>query len=243
MREFRRDDQVERPEPTDEPEAAYGAPVTGPDRPEIVRRHGSEIELPEGPDEGPIGGPASWARDAMDRAFSPHAIDHRHPVLVDHPELPERPPQHYDRPTIRHGDGWVDPPLFGADGPCREDVHQGELGDCWALSAMGAVAGHRPEAVTELVHEDADGFEVRLHHVRRDEGTGDWIPTGHRIELRVTREVPHLGEEPDKQVGASVADPKSCGRASWKRHWQEWTARGRSSVIGLSSMRPVGTRG
>jgi len=37
------------------------------------------------------------------------------------------------------------PVLFGPNGPSNRDPHQGEVGDCWFISAMGMAAKHAPQ--------------------------------------------------------------------------------------------------
>lgn len=73
--------------------------------------------------------------------------------------------------------------LFGRPGEEREprldDIAQGSLGDCWALTGLGAVAHSNPEAIADAITDNGDGtYTVRLyefvngervvHHVRVD---------------------------------------------------------------------------
>jgi hypothetical protein len=49
-------------------------------------------------------------------------------------------------------------PLFGPDGkPVVSDVNQGNEGDCWFLSGLGAVAMKDPSLIERNVHQNANG--------------------------------------------------------------------------------------
>lgn len=131
--------------------------------------------------------------------------DARPEVRVDRPELPPDRGVHYgtDR-TLRDGVP-VRPEVF--DGPpTREQAVQGVLGDCGVIAALGAVAGHRPDAITDLIEPRADGSHlVRLHEVR-PAGPGSWQPTGQRIELLVEPDRPVLDVEPDRAAFANTRE-------------------------------------
>jgi hypothetical protein len=59
-------------------------------------------------------------------------------------------------------------PIPCFDGPpTREQTVQGQLGDCGVIATIGAIAGHRPEAIRDCVRPNDDGsYEVRLHETR-----------------------------------------------------------------------------
>ncbi len=59
----------------------------------------------------------------------------------------------------------VSGPLFLATrAPSPDDVYQGDLDDCGLLAMVSSLAAARPEAISEIMSERADGsFDVRLH--------------------------------------------------------------------------------
>lgn len=64
-------------------------------------------------------------------------------------------------------------PLFPSGGPGPEDIRQGQLGDCYFLSTLGAAASIRPERVRQLVADLGDGtYGV---HFRNADGTDAFV--------------------------------------------------------------------
>ncbi len=54
-------------------------------------------------------------------------------------------------------------PLFSSAGPSRDDINQGQTGDCWYLATLSAVAGVNPEAIRQMVTDLGDGtYAVRF---------------------------------------------------------------------------------
>ncbi|MCE9565315.1 MAG: hypothetical protein K8U57_25050 [Planctomycetes bacterium] len=54
-------------------------------------------------------------------------------------------------------------PLFATGGPSYADIRQGNIGDCWLLSGLGAIATDNPTAIRRNVVDFGDGsFGVRL---------------------------------------------------------------------------------
>lgn len=89
--------------------------------------------------------------------------------------------------------------------PAREQTHQGRLSDCGIISTMGAVAGHRPEVISDCVRENGDGtYEVTLHQTKRSH-YGDWSrfePTGAVTVLTITPDLPVASDSPDQPAYA-----------------------------------------
>ncbi|MFE2527282.1 C2 family cysteine protease [Streptomyces sp. NPDC059382] len=115
-----------------------------------------------------------------------------------------------------------DSPLDGSDGkriplfdgpPTREQTKQGSLNDCGVIATMGAVAGHRPEAIPDRIRANGDGtYEVTLHQTKKT-FDGDWShfePTGEFTVLTVTPELPVLYASPEQPAYA-----KPEGGAAW----------------------------
>ena len=54
--------------------------------------------------------------------------------------------------------------LFGSGGPAYTDVQQGALGDCYFLSALGAIARSSPTAIENMIIPNGDGtYTVRFY--------------------------------------------------------------------------------
>jgi hypothetical protein len=54
-------------------------------------------------------------------------------------------------------------PLFGNGGPMPQDIHQGQVGDCYFLAGLSAVAKVSPNYITQSVAEMGDGtFAIRM---------------------------------------------------------------------------------
>lgn len=113
----------------------------------------------------------------------------------------------YDRCLVRDQENPV--PLF--DGPpSRSDVRQGQVGDCGVIATIGAVAGHRPDAIRNAIKQVGDGqYEVTLHKVTPATRTDPIArPTGDKVTYRLNDELPVNLEEPDAPPAGAV--PERC---------------------------------
>jgi Ca2+-binding RTX toxin-like protein len=55
-------------------------------------------------------------------------------------------------------------PLFASDGPSMDDVFQGEIGDCYFVASLSAIAKARPEIIKKMVVDLGDGtYAVRFY--------------------------------------------------------------------------------
>jgi hypothetical protein len=138
------------------------------------------------------------------------------------------------RPPDRYGD-----PLTGPDGtrtPCfdgpprREQTRQGWAGDCGIIAALGSVAAHRPEDITDRIRPQDDGaYEVILSETLRFGGVTE--PTGRDVKLSVTPELPVHDEDPDAPACAQTQDGAAWGAIMEKAFAgvdQTWTAERRA---------------
>ncbi|MCN9241344.1 C2 family cysteine protease [Streptomyces sp. RY43-2] len=131
--------------------------------------------------------------------------------LVDKPEfqVPERllPPDRYGTPLDRP-DG-TRTPLFNGP-PKREQTRQGALGDCGIIATLGAVAGHRPQDISNAIRENEDGtYEVHFHGAK-SVGIGRYEPTGDSIRLTVTPDLPVYDEFPGMPVFADSVSTETA---------------------------------
>src|SRR4051812_41864170 len=54
-------------------------------------------------------------------------------------------------------------PLFGRGGPMKDDIRQGQLGDCYFLAGLSAVAKTSPNYITQSVADMGDGtYAIRM---------------------------------------------------------------------------------
>lgn len=171
-------------------------------------------EVPDAPDE--LGASARRAPDRSDtwlnldnesdekllsflgleRADKPHEVKPPQADAGYYPNIPRTTPERLN--TV---------PVF--DGPPRrEQIAQGQVGDCGVLSTLGAVAGHRPDTIKNLIKQTGDGkYEVTLHDVTpATQADPVARPTGDTTTYRVNDEVP-VGTGDRKPIGVK---PDTC---------------------------------
>ncbi len=151
-------------------------------------------EITTAPETTATQGPSGEVRVTADRVTLPAEDGNEHgpvygPALGDHTGQP--------------------PPLF--DGPPkREDVEQGELGDCGIITVIGSVAGHLPDTIARMFHPNPDGsVDVLLHEtgVLSNRVT----PTGRQLRVTVFPDVPLHA---DSNGRSAYADQSEVG-TSW----------------------------
>jgi hypothetical protein len=87
------------------------------------------------------------------------------PTELNAQDLPD-PTLDWDANGNYTADGFSDfgdLPLFNANGPTMDDIHQGRIGDCYFLSTLAAVAGTNPAWLRQSIVNFGDGtFGVRF---------------------------------------------------------------------------------
>jgi hypothetical protein len=74
--------------------------------------------------------------------------------------------------------------LFGPNGPSQNDIAQGWLGDCYFMSALGAVARQAPQAIENMFINNGDGtYTVRFFEL--DQSNGTWHPDYVTVNLQL----------------------------------------------------------
>ncbi|MEU8309392.1 C2 family cysteine protease [Actinomadura sp. NPDC048955] len=149
--------------------------------------------------------------------------------LVDRPDFqdPEQDPRYtpdrYGTPLDR--DDGTRTPLFKGT-PKREQAEQGGLGDCGIVATLGAVAGHRPEAIRACVSETGDGnYQVRLHEAKYSAARQRYEPTGASITLTLTPDLPVLDAAPGMPAFAPIMENTAWAPvlekavAGWDQTW------------------------
>jgi len=104
--------------------------------------------------------------------------------------------------------GWTsttDKPLFGPDGkPVVGDVNQGNEGDCWFLSGLGAVAMKNPQLIQQNIHQNDNGTY-----------TVTFYQDGKPVQVTVTDSVPGGSQYGD------YAHPGTGDDAKWVQIYEK----------------------
>ncbi|MGH3381167.1 MAG: hypothetical protein ACRDP6_41185, partial [Actinoallomurus sp.] len=153
--------------------------------------------------------PAAVTRPAPPGALDPPPAVPDPVARVERPGLPgartvpDLAPDRYGTP-LQRADG-TRTPLFTGE-PTREQTELGALGDHALISVFGGVAGHRPELIRDVVRETGDGdYEVRLHETTYSPRGHRTDPTGRRVSLTVTPDLPVFADAPERPAFAAVA--------------------------------------
>ncbi|MFE7759908.1 C2 family cysteine protease [Streptomyces sp. NPDC057438] len=220
-------DSAPEPHPVDSEVPAEPAVVEQPSRTDATQAALSEAPDPfeaEEPDDTAEGGFLDWAHDVFSHVGKPADVPVPKEATIDRPDfnnvdLPGMGPLiEYGTPLDRPDGTRL--PLF--DGPpAREQTQQGMLDDCGVIATMGAVAGHRPELISQCVRENDDGtYAVTLHQTKHS-FDGDWRhfhPTGAVTHLTVTADLPVEAGFQERPVyatsgGSNVAWPSVLEKA------------------------------
>jgi hypothetical protein len=96
-------------------------------------------------------------------------------------------------------------PLFGPNGqPVVSDVNQGNEGDCWFLSGLGAVAMKDPSLIQQNIHQNANGtYTVTFYR------------NGQPVPVTVTGDVPGTSSYGD------YAHPGTDDNAAWAQVYEK----------------------
>ncbi|MDX2604189.1 hypothetical protein PV379_34280 [Streptomyces caniscabiei] len=194
----------------------------GYDSPQLEEMSSDSVGAPVSPDsplpaEVAESTPPTEAAQPVESAESAESADSGEPS-----DAGDKIQKTVDRPPIENmyfGDGeeiegltYGDPINEGPEGkvplfdgpPTREQTAQGSLNDCGVIASLGAVAGHRPEAIENAVQENSDGtYTVTLYATERG-ADGVCRATDQRIELVVEPELPVVEDDPSTPVFAQM---------------------------------------
>jgi Calpain family cysteine protease len=93
-------------------------------------------------------------------------------------------------------------PLYGPSGQpdVMNDINQGDDGDCWFLSGLGAVAQANPALIQQNIHQNANGtYTVTFYR------------NGQPVQVTITDDMPYSGNRSDYPY----AKPGSGDDAKW----------------------------
>ena len=94
-----------------------------------------------------------------------------------------------------------------------DDVSQGQLGDCYLISSMAAIAARDPHALEKIIHQNKDGsytvtFQEKNDHPFWQFWESDWKEK----KITVTGQFPVKDGQP---VFAQPGDPTKSGQELW----------------------------
>jgi hypothetical protein len=163
-----------------------GTAVQEADR-ETAKKAGAARRFPEGPGDASDAQGAATAGVDLPKLHSDHAGKGYETIAPATPFVQAE------------GDGAaIDP----------HDVEQGELGDCYLIAGMAAVARAQPDAIGKLIEPREDGsFDVTLH-VRKDR-----ISKPTPVKTRVDAQLPSHGG--GRLIYAGSSDKKDGARELW----------------------------
>ncbi|MGA9525906.1 MAG: C2 family cysteine protease [Myxococcaceae bacterium] len=82
-----------------------------------------------------------------------------------------------------HAYEWVDGALF-IEGPHRDDVIQGQIGDCYLVASLSAIASQSPEALEKAIRDNGDGtYTVRFYE-------GPYHSEPKQVEITIDGQLP-----------------------------------------------------
>ena len=141
-----------------------------------------------------------------------------------------------DMPAVEAGATYsvVAGPLYGDDSlPSSADDYQGQVGDCYLISALGAIADSSPQAIENMVIPDGVVNGIPTYTVRffYQNATGACVPD----YVTVNGLLPATG---GSVVYAGPGADGSGGSRSWKRHTPSGTNRARRAATARTPTPP-----
>ena len=74
----------------------------------------------------------------------------------------------------------INEPLFSAAGPLYTDINQGDVGDCYFVSALAEVAMQDPSLIENMIHENSNGTYSVEFHVN---GAADFVTVNNELPV------------------------------------------------------------
>ncbi len=110
------------------------------------------------------------AKERLDKFIAeemPNLLTDGDNVVVDGEglrDLPDPEVMNDDKESVKYQ--WVRGRLF-VDGASKDDVVQGQIGDCYFAAAVASVAAQRPELIEDAITDNGDGtYTVRFYEPR-----------------------------------------------------------------------------
>ncbi len=135
--------------------------------------------------------------------------------------------------------------LYGLGGPSPNDVKQGNLGDCWLMSALMSVAKTHPEIIKRMIRREKDGtytvtFQNPAHDVVDASGNVTHVPAS-VSRVNVTGAVPGDAKGNPIYAGYGSADAAAWPLVMEKAYAQEYGGgKGYAGLGGRSSVEAFG---
>jgi len=127
-------------------------------------------------------------------------------------------------------------PLFGANGPQCDDVVQGDLGDCFLLSLLAAMAEHQPQALANIFYKAehaTDQYQIRYFEPRT--GLIKKMNVFDTTYLNPKGKPLYAGDNPDKTIGSKCSWVKVIENWYAKMNEQYQLQNGKAGFTGIAS--------
>lgn len=107
----------------------------------------------------------------------------------------------------------VDTRAIFVDGtPSVDDIHQGQIGDCYFLAALGSVVASDPARVKKMISLSGNNAVVTLH--RYDEAASTWIPVTISVSTDLAQTTDEEGDDTGL-LGSSFRIGKEPTKTAW----------------------------
>jgi Calpain family cysteine protease len=112
------------------------------------------------------------------------------------------------------------------------DIQQGQLGDCYLMSAMGEVAKQNPQAIQDAIKDNGDGSYTVRFYEKKGDGLFGWF--GHHYEPKEIRVTPDLPVDANgNPVFAQTGDANGSNKELWPALIEKAYAQWKGSYDGI----------
>lgn len=126
--------------------------------------------------------------------------------------------------------------LFGAHGPNYQDVHQGQVGDCYFVASLSAAVARAPMAIKNMFINNGDGtFTVRFFNC----GVVDYVTVNRQLPVDEAGRFIFAGQGQSAGYGGNILWANLAEKAyaqlaeeGWSRAWFANPANSYSSING-----------
>lgn len=102
--------------------------------------------------------------------------------------------------------------LFVDGAPSVDDIHQGQIGDCYFLAALGTVVSSDPGRITKMITLSGDDAVVNFHRYDAEKDT--WLPVSIAVPTNLAQTTDADGDDTGL-LGSSFRMGKEVKRRAW----------------------------